>query len=341
MNGDLKHSTAGDAPRSEAELEELLSAPDGEVVAAMGALEGDVLVLGGGGKIGPALARMARQASDEAGAKRRVTSVSRFTQAGLRQRLQDDGIETVACDLLDPAAIAALPEAANVVFMAGMKFGTSGAAAAAWATNCYLPALVCRKFTRSRVVAFSTGNVYGLTPVVRGGSVESDQPNPLGDYAMSALGRERMFEHFSRTLDIPVAMLRLNYATELRYGVLVDLARGVQAGHAIDLTMGYVNVIWLAEANAMALKAFAHAASPPLVVNVSGPETLSVRRACGELGRLLGREPVLSNGELGFGLLGRPRMSADEMIRWTAHWLERGGPLLEKPTHFQVRDGKF
>ena len=232
-----------------------------------------------------------------------------------------------------------------------MKFGSTGNEALTWAMNAHVPALVCRKFSRSRIVAFSTGNVYGMVAADSGGSRETDPPRPQGDYAMSCLGRERILEHFSRRLGIPLAILRLNYACELRYGVLVDLAQRVLASETIDLTMGHVNVIWQAEAAAMALAALEHVATPPRVVNIAGPETLPVREVCESFGRCFarpvsfrGREAstaLLSDGTLGHELLGRPRITAAEMIAWTADWLRRGEATLDKPTHFEVRDGRY
>jgi nucleoside-diphosphate-sugar epimerase len=342
------------AIRDVAHLEELLSEPTQQVVETMGRLEGDLVILGAAGKMGPSLARMALRASEEAGVSRRVVAVSRFSSRDLpspEDRFREHGIETLRCDLLDPAQLGALPEAPNVVYMAGMKFGSTGQEALTWAMNSYLPGMVSQKYRRSRIVAFSTGNVYGLGPVHLGGSRETDPPNPVGEYAMSCLGRERIFEHFSRTLNIPMALLRLNYAAELRYGVLVDLAQSVLAGEPIDLSMGNVNVIWQADANAMALAAFDHVSSPPFVLNVAGPETLSVRRTCEELGRLLEREPVftgveasdalLNNGQLGHRLFGYPRVCIGQMVRWVAEWVRSGGESLGKPTHFEARDGRF
>jgi nucleoside-diphosphate-sugar epimerase len=332
-------------------LEDLLSEPTAGVVETLGRLDGDLILLGVGGKMGPTLARMARRASDLAGVRRRIIGVSRFTAGDLPARLAAHGVEPVACDLLDPDQLAALPDAANVVFMTGMKFGATGQEALTWTMNSYLPGAVCEKYRHSRIVAFSTGNVYGLTPVSLGGSVEEDPPNPVGEYAQSCLGRERVFEHFSRTLGIPLALIRLNYATELRYGVLVDIAQRVLTGRPVDVTMGHLNAIWQADANAMALAAFGHAATPPFVVNVAGPELLSVRRVAAQFGRLFGREvtlhgteapdALLSNGQLGHRLFGYPRVSVQQMICWIADWLRRGGVTLGKPTHFEVRDGKF
>jgi nucleoside-diphosphate-sugar epimerase len=263
------------------QLDELLSEPSEAAIAAMARLDGDLIVLGVAGKMGPTLARMARIASERAGVRRRIIGVARFSDARHEARLQAHGFETLRCDLLDPAQLARLPDVPNVAFMTGMKFGSTGNEALTWAMNCWLPGMVCEKYRRARIVAFSTGNVYGLSPVVQGGSVESDPLLATGDYAMSCVGRERIFEHFSRTYQIPMAILRLNYATEMRYGVLVDLAQRVLEGQAIDLTMGHFNALWQADANAMALASFDQLATPPFVVNLAGPEQLSVRHVAG------------------------------------------------------------
>jgi nucleoside-diphosphate-sugar epimerase len=334
-----------------AHLEELLSEPTAAVIDTLARLDGDLILLGVGGKMGPTLARMARRASDAAGVRRRVIGVSRFSSAEQEAALRAHGVETVRCDLLDPDQLADLPDAANVVYMTGMKFGATGQEALTWAMNCWLPGLVARKYRHSRLVAFSTGNVYPLTPIHLGGSLESDPPAPVGEYAMSCLGRERMFEHGSRTFGTPAALLRLNYAAELRTGVLLDLALRVRQGEAVDLAMGCLNAIWQADANAMALCALAHVASPPFVVNLAGPETLSVRRVAEQFGRLLDRpvtfrgteaaDALLSNGQLGHRLFGYPRVGAGQMIEWVADWLRHDGPTLQKPTHFEVRDGRF
>src|SRR5437763_1358137 len=227
--------------------------------------------------MGPTLARMARRASDLAGVNRRIIGVSRFSSASLPESLRKHGIEPIAADLLDRQQLARLPDAPNIIYMAGMKFGSTGQEALTWAMNCYLPGMICERYSASRIVAFSTGNVYGLTPATGSGSRETDPLNPLGDYAMSCLGRERIFEHFSRALKIPTAIIRLNYATELRYGVLVDIARRVWDRYPIDVSMGHVNVIWQAEASAMSLMALEPAASPPLILHVAGSEILRIR----------------------------------------------------------------
>jgi nucleoside-diphosphate-sugar epimerase len=333
------------------QLDDLLSEPTPLAVETLRRLEGDLLLLGVGGKMGPTLARMARRASDAAGSRRRVIGAARFTNPDHETWLRRHGVETVRCDLLDPAQLERLPDAESVVFMTGMKFGSTGQEALTWAMNCHLPALVAQRFRRSRIVAFSTGNVYGLSPVHLGGSRETDTPNPVGEYAMSCLGRERMFEHFSRTHGTPTAILRLNYATEMRYGVLVDVARRVWAGEPVPLGMGHLNALWQGDANAMALSAFAHIASPPFVVNLAGPETLSVRRVAEEFGRLFGKgvtvtgteapDALLSNGQLGHQLFGYPRVGVRQVTEWVADWVRRGGPTLDKPTHFESRDGRF
>ena len=340
-----------DAIRDVSQLEDLLSEPTEAVVEAIGRLQGDILVLGVGGKMGPTLARMALRASQAAGIRRRVIGVSRFSSPGLRQHLESQGIETIACDLLRRSQLNELPETPNILYMAAMKFGATGQEATTWAMNAYLPGMVCERFRRSRIVAFSTGNVYGMVPAKSGGSIETDALRPDGDYAASCIGRERIFSYFSADLGMPVALVRLNYANELRYGVLVDVAQQIMAGQPIDLTMGYFNAIWQGDANAMTLRAFDRAAVPARAINVAGPETLSVREVAEQFGRLLekpvhfsGREApdaLLSNGRLGYELFGRPRVAVDQMIRWIADWQRRGGPTLGKPTHFQTRDGKF
>ena len=339
-----------DTPRTEEELDDRLSEPTAEVIETLRRVAGDIILLGVAGKMGPTLARMARRASDAAGQRRRVIGVARFSGGG-EAWLNAHGVETVRCDLLDPAAVEQLPDAPNVIFMAGRKFGSTGDEASTWAMNAYLPAIVCRKFRRSRIVAFSTGNVYGLTPVAGCGSRESDTPAPLGEYAMSCLGRERMFEYFSRAERIPTAILRLNYACELRYGVLVDLARKVWAGEMVDLSMGHLNTIWQGDANAMTLRAFDHVATPPRAINMTGPERLSVRSVCEQLGQLLAKPvrftgvesdtALLSDARQGLELLGQPRIAPEQLLQWIAAWVAAGGRSLDKPTHFESRDGRF
>jgi nucleoside-diphosphate-sugar epimerase len=332
-------------------LEEALSRPAECTLAALRQLPGDLLILGAGGKMGLSLARMALRASREAGVRRRVIAVSRFTVPEKRAEFGRQGLETLVCDLLNRRQVTDLPDCDNVVFMTGMKFGSTGQMAQTWAMNCLAPAYVSERFCRSRIVAFSTGNVYPLTPVGQGGSREADPPCPVGEYAISCLGRERVFEYCSAVHGTPMAILRLNYACELRYGVLVDLAERVWQGEPIDLAMGYVNVIWQGDANAQALAAFGQLASPPTVINLAGPETLSVREVALEVSRLL-EKPVTFRGEpaedallscsaRAVELFGPPRVSAMQLLPAIATWIRLGGARLGKPTKFQSRDGKF
>ncbi|MFL5640286.1 MAG: NAD-dependent epimerase/dehydratase family protein [Gemmatimonadaceae bacterium] len=341
-------------PRSIADVQQLdalLSEPPRYVVDTLRNLDGDVLVLGVAGKMGPTLAMMAQRAFTAAGTRRRVIGVARFTDPSQQQSLEAAGIETLRCDLLNEHEIQRLPDAPNIVYMAGRKFGSTGLESLTWSMNTYVPALVARRFASSRIVAFSTGNVYGLTAVAGEGSRETDVPQPVGEYAMSCLGRERMFEYFSSRFATRVAILRLNYAVEMRYGIIADLARRIAADETIDLTMGYFNAIWQADANAMALASLQHAASPPLILNIAGPEQLSVRAVCTDLAARLQRsvsfsgeeatDALLSNGERARALFGRPRVGVAQLIEWTADWLRRGGATLGKPTHFESRDGRF
>lgn len=337
--------------RSVEGLETALSDPPEYVVDVLRKHPGDLVVLGVAGKMGPTLARMARRATDAAGGKRRVIGVARFSDSVSQARLESAGVETIKADLLDEKQLARLPDAPLVIYMAGMKFGSTGNESLTWAMNTYLPGRVCQRYAQSRIAAFSTGNVYGLCPATLGGSLESDPLNPTGDYAISCVGRERMLEHFSRTLSVPVSILRLNYACELRYGVLVDLAHKVWSGQEIDVSMGCFNVIWQRDANAMALASLAHASSPPFVLNLAGPEQMSVRRACQQLGQRLGKVPrfvghespdaILSNGQLGHRLFGYPSVPVQQMMELVADWVRDGGASLGKPTHFEARDGKF
>ena len=340
-------------PRIESseELDDLLSTPTPGVTETLSQLDGDLLILGVGGKMGPTLARMAARALQAAGIKRKVIGVARFSNPELPSWLTRHGIEPLTCDLLDPQQLASLPDATNVVVMTALKFGSTGRPGDTWAVNCWMPANICQRYAGSRIAAFSTGNVYSLTLVTHGGSIETDPLAPVGEYAASCVGRERLYDYFSRANGTRLSIVRLNYACELRYGVFVDLARQILAGEPIDLTMGAVNVIWQGDANAMTLQSLGHAATPPFVVNVAGPETLSVRRVCEQLGELLDKPPVftgsegasalLSSGQLGHKLYGYPRVPIQQLLAWIADWLKRGGELLGKPTKFQVRDGKF
>ena len=318
----------------------------------MAALDGDLLILGAGGKMGPTLARLARRAIDQAGVKKRVIAVARFTNDRLPSEFATLGIESITCDLLDRNSLDKLPDISNVVFMAARKFGTAGGEHLTWAMNTYLPGLVAERYHDSKIVAFSTGNVYPLRAVSEGGAMETTPVGPVGEYAQSALGRERMFEYGSMRWGTPVVIFRLNYAVELRYGVLVDIGRAVFERRPIDLCMPRVNVIWQRDANSWCLRSFAHCQSPPLVLNITGPETLSVRELALAFGHQFSIQPtfvsstegssaLLSDVSKARDLFGSPTVCPAEMIEWIANWIRDGGSMLNKPTHFQTRDGKF
>jgi nucleoside-diphosphate-sugar epimerase len=333
---------------NEIELDDLLSTPRRETVAALDACPGDIVILGAGGKMGPTLARMAARATN---GSRKVIAVSRWSSRDTERALSDVGVETVPCDLLDRDAVARLPDAANVVFMAGQKFGTTGAPAMTWAMNTLVPANCAERYKSSRIVAFSTGNVYPLTPLGTGGSREDDALGPIGEYAASCVGRERMFELYAERFGARVAIVRLNYAIDLRYGVLVDLALRVYRGEPIALDMGYVNVIWQGDANRIALECLPRASSPPFVLNVTGPDVLSVRSVAEWFGLRFGKSVTFTGTERPDALLSdttrmhagfaAPEVTLDQMREWIADWIEGGGPLLGKPTKFEARDGKF
>jgi nucleoside-diphosphate-sugar epimerase len=330
------------------QLDELLSRPSEADVAAMAALEGDLLILGVAGKMGPTLAIRARRAAP---AGKRIIGVSRFSDAGARAALEATGVETIAADLLAEGALASLPDAPNVLFMAARKFGSTGDEGLTWAMNTFLPAQAAARFRHSRIVAFSSGNIYPFTPVTSGGATETCELAPVGEYAQSVLGRERMLQYFSARYGTPMAILRLNYAIDLRYGVLLDIGTKVFERTPVDVTMGNANVIWQGDANSIALRSFAHASSPPLILNLTGPETISVRDVALRFGRHFGVEPsftgtesqsaLLNNAARCQRLFGYPSVTPDEMIEWIARWIGMGGSTLGKPTHFETRDGKF
>jgi nucleoside-diphosphate-sugar epimerase len=339
------------AIESEAQLEELLARPSPADVAFARALAGDVLVLGAGGKMGPSLARRVRRACEAAGVPRRVTAASRFSEPGLAESLRRDGIEAVSCDLLDPASLDRLPSAGDVLFLAGRKFGSIGRPDLTWAHNTVLPTHVARRFASSRIVVFSTGNVYPLVEVSSSGSVETDPTGPVGEYAQSCLGRERVFEYFSRENGTPCLLFRLNYATDLRYGVLADVARKVASGEPVDLTVPKVNAIWQGDANSYAFRSLGLVESPPAVLNVTGPGSIAVKEAAQRFARRFGREPrfvgepgpvaLLSDASRCRALLGELEVPLDILVEWTAAWVEAGGRDLGKPTKFERADGRF
>ena len=328
-------------------LDDFLTLPSAALAATLESVEGDLVILGVGGKMGPTLARLAKRAAPA----KRVIGVARFSDASVRAGLDAAGVETIACDLLDRDALGALPEAANVVFAAGHKFGATGNPALTWAMNTHVPALVAERYKGSRIVAFSTGNVYGLSRIGSAGSNESTPLAPVGEYAQSCLGRERMFEHFSTRHGTPGRIVRLNYAIDMRYGVLADVAGKIHRGEPVDVTMGYVNVIWQGDANAQVLRALAHCTAPTSPINCTGPETISVRWLAAELGARMGKPvhvvgqeaetALLSDTTLASTLFGYPLVPLGRMLDWVADWVARGGASFGKPTKFEVRNGAF
>lgn len=336
---------------TDTELEERLSCPADADSEAMAALDGDLMVLGVAGKMGPSLARRARRACNQAQVNKRIIGVARFSNRILQRELESQGIETIVSDLLDQGSVKKLPEVANVIYMVARKFGTTGAQHLTWAINTYVPGMVAERFRNSRIVAFSTGNVYPLRSAAQGGADELCPTGPVGEYAQSALGRERMFEHASHCWGTKVVILRLNYAIDLRYGVLLDIGTAVFEQREVDLGMPLVNVIWQGDANSMCLRSLAHCQSPPLILNLTGPETLSVRYIAEEFGRRFHIGPVfkgegpsnalLNNAAKVHQMFGYPKVTPSDMIDWTAAWIQGSGTRLDKPTHFQTRDGKF
>jgi nucleoside-diphosphate-sugar epimerase len=340
---------------SPAELEDELSKPSEADVALLKTLDGDILILGAGGKIGPSLAKLAKRAADSAGRPRRIMAVSRFGSATARGELESAGVVTIACDLLDPAQVASLPRCENVLYLAGRKFGSSGRPDLTWAMNAIAPSLAARHFSNSRIVVYSTGNVYAFQSVSRDtwgrGSDESDLPAPVGEYAQSCLARERIFEYYSREFGTRCLLFRLNYATDLRYGVLVDIATKVMAGETVPLIVPAFNILWQGDANSYALRSLPLCASPPAILNVTGPETVSVRQVAEYFGRQFQREPrfgetegtlaLLNDASRCYSLLGPPAVRLETLLQWVADWIGAGREALDKPTHFEVADGRF
>jgi nucleoside-diphosphate-sugar epimerase len=333
------------------ELENKLAEPSDALVRDLAQVEGDIMLLGIGGKMGPSLARLAMNALKKAGVQKTIWGVSRFSESGLREQLEAEGVRTIACDLLNDEQLQALPDVKNVIYMAGNKFGTTGREHFTWAMNSYLPGRVAEKYRNSRIVVFSSGNIYPFTPVFQGGATEATPPAPLGEYGQSTLGRERVFEHFSQKYEIPMVIYRLNYAIDLRYGVLLEIAKSVKAGKPVDVTMGHANVIWQGDANEIALRSLNVCSSPPNFLNVTGPETMSIRWIAHEFGKRFGVEPVipgqesdlalLNNASKSHQLFGYPRVSLLEMVDLIADWVANGGQTWNKDTHFQEREGKY
>ncbi|NWG13210.1 MAG: NAD(P)-dependent oxidoreductase [Acidobacteria bacterium] len=336
---------------NEEQLEDALSTPTPALCEMMRRLRGDIMVVGAGGKMGPSLVRLAKRASDEAGVSRRVIAASIFDSDQVRADLVRAGVEAISCDLLDPGQIAAIPRCENVIYMAGRKFGSTGRPDLTWAINVLLPSAVLRHFRDSRIVAFSSGNIYPFVPVSSGGSRETDEVAPVGEYAQTCLGRERVFEYYSREFGTRVLLFRLNYAVDLRYGVLVDIARKVYGGEPVELQVGHFNSLWQGDANSYALRCLEICETPTRILNVTGPETISVRKAALFFAERFGRDvlfdgeesetALLSNASACHALFGPPLVSIDRLQEWVAHWVRIGGTSLNKPTHFEVKNGKY
>ncbi|MDX1979773.1 MAG: NAD-dependent epimerase/dehydratase family protein [Bryobacteraceae bacterium] len=336
---------------SEQELEELLSRPSEADIEFMKKLEGDVILLGAGGKMGPTLARRVARAAQDAGSKTRVMAVSRYSGGGVRERLESWGVDAISADLLNRAELERLPDAANVIYLAARKFGSTGQEYLTWGMNAWLPTLVAERYRQSRIVSLSSGNIYPLVPVSSGGATEDTPLVPVGEYGQSVMARERLFHFFSVQNQTPVAMIRLNYAVELRYGVLLDIGTAVFERRPVDLTMGAVNVIWQGDANSVVLRSLDICSCPPTALNLTGPETLSVRYVAESFGRLFGVDPVFQGQEAATALLnnasrcqrlfGYPSVTPGEVMEWIAQWIGMGGQTYGKPTGFMVRDGRF
>ncbi|MCJ8009087.1 NAD-dependent epimerase/dehydratase family protein [Lederbergia wuyishanensis] len=334
-----------------AELEDFMSKPSTELIEEFAKLDGDIMILGVGGKMGPTLAKLAKRAINAAGVEKKVIGVSRFSSGTLKQVLEDYGIETIALDLLEEGAMESLPTVKNIIYMAGNKFGTYGNEHFTWAMNVYLPGKVAERFKDSRIVVFSSGNVYPLTKVGSTNCSEETPAGPIGEYAQSCLGRERVFTYFSHKNQTPILIYRLNYAIDLRYGVLLEIAKQVYEGSRIDLTTGSVNVIWQGDANEYALRSLFHCEAPPKILNITGPETISVRWLAEEFGKHFNKtahfineeQPtaLLNNASKAHKLFGYPKVTLNEMIELVANWVKADGVTLNKPTHFQEREGVF
>jgi hypothetical protein len=348
----MERASLPDSIQTEEELDLLLSQPSAQLVENIRDVNSPLVIIGAGGKLGPTLALMARRAADAAGCGLEIIAVSRFNAtAPARAWLEQRGIRTLSCDLLRADSTRQLPDSNNVIYLAGQKFGTGKSPATTWAVNVAAPARVAERYSRARLVALSTGNVYPLSEVSKGGAVESDPLTPLGEYANSTVGRERILEFFSLRDGIPLALLRLCYAVELRYGVLLDIAQKVLGDKPIDLTNAYFNCIWQGDANDMILRSLSLANCPPTIRNLCRPEVYSVRSVAEQVGELLrhtarftgseSRNALLCNPRRLCGELGEPATSLAAMLRWIAGWVRRGGGTLGKPTGFEVRDGNY
>jgi nucleoside-diphosphate-sugar epimerase len=345
------HAGLPDVIANESQLDEVLTRPSPALVRFIKNVSSPLVLLGIGGKMGPSLAVLARRAAELANHPLEIIGASRFSDNAARDWLEVRGVKTITCDLLDAASVARLPDTENVIYLAGLKFGTTQNPSATWALNTIAPSRVCERYPRSRIVALSTGNVYPMSEVQRGGSIETDPLTPLGEYPNAAVARERIFEFYSQRNATPIVLLRLFYAVELRYGVLVDIARQIHAGRALPLATGSINCIWQRDANEMALSALSLSKSPPAAFNLCRPEVFSVRQIATRLGELMDRPPKFTGAETPTALLGNaakvrdalgePALQLDTMLRWIAHWVKSEGRNLGRPTHFETRDGSY
>ena len=336
---------------TEEKLNEMLTTPSDKLIEDIAKIEGDIMVLGAGGKMGPTLCILAKRAAEMAGVKKRIIAVSRFSDPIALKQLHDNGVVTLSCDLLDNDALNALPEVPNIIFMAGRKFGTDGNEYLTWAMNSTLPSFVAYKFRRSKIVVFSSGNIYPIVPLASGGCTEDDAVGPIGEYAMSCLARERAFEYAAEKYGTKVFIYRLNFAVDLRYGVIFDVAKKILDGVPISLSTPVFNFIWQGSANEIAIRALLHTEAPARKINVTGPETVSIRAAAIKLGKYLGKEPIfvgeeennayINNAGRAMEIFGYPAVSAETLIRWQAEYILDGGRVIDKPTHFEERKGSY
>ena len=336
---------------TEEKLDQLLTEPSDALVSDIQKIKGDIMVLGAGGKMGPTLCVLAKNAIEKAGINKRVIAVSRFTDPFATELLHKQGVETISCDLLDTEQLRSLPDVENVIYMAGRKFGTDGSEWQTWAMNSTLPAFVAEKFKTSNFVVFSSGNIYPIVPLSSGGCTEQDKVGPIGEYAMSCLARERAFEYAANHYGANVFIYRLNFAVDLRYGVLYDMAEKIMSGTPIDITTPALNCIWQGSANEIAIRGLLHATAPATIMNVTGPETVSIAKAAKMLAEYLGKEAIfegtpgtdayLNDASLAMETFGYPAVSIKTLIRWQAEWILDGGRSLGKPTHFEERKGSY
>lgn len=333
------------------QLEQQMNTPSLRLIEDIKKLTGDIMILGVGGKMGPTMAKLAKNAIDEASLNKRIIGVSRFSSGNLQEELEDFGIETIAVDLLKDEELQALPKVENIIFMAGKKFGTHGDEHTTWGMNTYLPGRVAEQFSDSNIVVFSSGNIYPFVDVNKGGCTEDVPTNPVGEYAQSCLGRERIFTYFSKKNQTPILFFRLNYAIDMKYGVLLEVANQVYNNEPVDLTTGLVNVIWQGDANEYALRSLLHCTTEPNILNVTGPESISVRWLATEFGKHFNKEVIfineeqekslLNNAGKAHSLFGYPKVTLQQMIEWIANWVLNNGETIDKPTHFQEREGVF